>query len=79
MRKRYFCVMFMSFTRFAYTSYTNCKNTVKYTGKRKAAGPRITGRVQLPCLVSILTVELPISYPECQHAIGFIHINMESM
>lgn len=71
--------MFTSFRHFAGTSYSNCENTVKYTGRRKAEGPRITGRVQLPCLVSILIVELPISYPECQQGIGFVHINMESM
>lgn len=71
--------MFMSFRHFTHTGYTNCENTVKYTGRRKAEGPRITERVQLPCLVRILTVELPISYPECRCGIGFIHINMESM
>lgn len=39
--KRYFREMFIFFTHFACTSYTSCENTVKYTGRRKAEGPRI--------------------------------------
>lgn len=68
-----------AFTYFAQTSYINCENTEKYTGRRKAEGTRITGRVWWSHLVSILTTELTISHPKYWCGTGFIRINMESM